>query len=219
MMKHLWQHIKRHYLPYPFAYLAKSALRFLMLTCRLEIQGLPQFIRTASEGKCILMLWHNRLALVPEIVGRYAPQCIFRALISNSCDGEPLAILTKSYSNGRTLRVRHNARHRALNQMIDLLKSSKEIMVVTPDGPRGPRYQVKPGIVLAAKETSARIIPFSWKASRYWELKTWDKLMLPKPFARIVVTIGDPILLDHGTEMDKFQNTELLKKILEGLNE
>src|SRR4051812_6024713 len=114
MIKSAWQYIKREYLPYTLAYLAKGLLRLLMFTCRLEIQGLAQFICTASEGRCILMLWHNRLALVPEIVSHYAPQFTYRAFISKSRDGEPLAIITNSYSCGRTLRVPHNGRYQAL---------------------------------------------------------------------------------------------------------
>jgi hypothetical protein len=219
MLKEIWNNIKHNYLPYPFAYLAKGLLRLLMFTCRVEIRGLPQFIRTAADGKCILMLWHNRLALVPEIMNRFAPQFIYRAFISKSRDGEPLAILANSYSCGRTLRVPHNARHQALSQMINLLKSSNEIMVVTPDGPRGPLYQIKPGIIVAAKEAAARIIPFSWRASRYWELGTWDKFMLPKPFSRIVVTIGDPIFLDKKTGTDKSEDLAHLHEAMENLRQ
>lgn len=219
MTKHIWKYVKRNYLSYLFAYSAKGLLRLLMLTCRVEIHGLPQFIRTATEGKCILMLWHNRLALVPEIMNRFAPQFIYRAFISKSCDGEPLAIIANSYSSGRTLRVPHNARHQALNQMINLLKSSKEIMVVTPDGPRGPLYQIKPGVVVAAQEAAAHIIPFSWRASHYWELSTWDKFMLPKPFSRIVVTIGDPIFLAKKTGKDRSVDVAYLQEAMENLRQ
>ena len=73
---------------------------------------------------------------------------------------------------------------------------------MTPDGPRGPLYKVKPGIAMAAKEAQATIIPLTWDADHFWELKTWDKLKLPKPFTCIRVVLGDPIKVDQDPSLD-----------------
>lgn len=193
MLKHQLRKYKRLTLSYFYAYTGKFFIRLLLWTCRIEVKGIEQFVSLASKERCILMLWHNRLALVSEILNRYAPQFIYSAFISKSRDGDPLAVLAHSYKIGKVIRVPHDARHQALKKVILSLKNSREIIVITPDGPRGPCYQVKPGIALAAKEADAAIVPFSWTADRYWELKTWDKFRLPKPWSKIVVNIGQPI--------------------------
>lgn len=161
------------------------------------------------------MLWHNRLLIISEILNKHAPQFIYRAVISNSRDGELLAILANSYSAGRTLRVPHNARYQALQQMISHLKSHNDILIITPDGPRGPRYKVKPGIAIAAHESQADVIPLSWTANRYWQLNTWDQMMIPKPFSHIEVKFDQALKCD--TNESKTESI-LLQKYLKELD-
>lgn len=210
--------MKRYWLPYIFAYSAKIAIRLLVKSCKVKIQGLNTFIKTAEKKPCMLMLWHNRLIIIPEILNSNASQFIYTAFISKSRDGDPLAFLAESYTNGRALRVPHNTRHLALSQMIESLKEKNEIIIITPDGPRGPRFVVKPGIVLAAKETGASIFPLSWNAKRYWQLNTWDHMKIPKPFTTIHVVFGEPILIPKETEGDYGCEADLLKDALQSLN-
>jgi lysophospholipid acyltransferase (LPLAT)-like uncharacterized protein len=207
------KNIKNRILPHIIVYFAKMAMRVLLFTCKVEIEGLDQFVKTAKKERCMITLWHNRLAIMPEILKKYASQFVYCAFISKSRDGELLAILAKSYTMGRTLRVSHNHRRKALNDLINQLKKGEEIMVVTPDGPRGPRYQVKAGAVIAAKEAEASIIPVSWSSSRFFQLKSWDKLMLPKPFSKIIVVFGDPLNLDKDSNLVG-EHKSLLKQSL-----
>ncbi len=190
-------------------------MRLLLFTCRFKLEGFDNFNRIASEKRCILMVWHNRLALVPEILTRFAPKHQYTAVISNSRDAEVLAILASSYG-GKTIRVPHNGRHQALRKMTQELQSGKEVIIITPDGPRGPPYQVKSGIVVAAKHSAAYIVPLSWTATRFWQLNTWDKMLIPKPFSTIRVTIGDGIQLNEELESES-EATTLLQKALTNL--
>lgn len=183
----------------------------------MKIHGLDTFIKTAEKSPCLLMLWHSRLVLVPEILNSHASQFIYTAFISKSQDGDPLAFLAESYASGRALRVPHNARHLALSQLIDSIKNKGEIIIITPDGPRGPRQVVKPGIVLAARETEANVFPFSWQAKRFWQLNTWDQMKIPKPFTSIDVTFGEPILLSKKNPQDYEKDASFLKKILDAI--
>lgn len=201
MLKNNWRKFKRKLLAYSYAYLGKYVLRLLLWSCKTNVEGIERFVDLASKEKCILMLWHNRLALVSEILNRHAPQFVYTALISKSRDGDPLAVLAQSYKSGKAIRVPHNARHQALKKVINNLKKNREIIVITPDGPRGPCYNVKPGIALAAKEAKATIVPFTWKADRYWKLNTWDNFMLPKPFANIQVILGEPIKIEEESSL------------------
>ncbi len=204
--------------PVFLAYSGKLLLRLISATCFFKIEGMDNFKKVASEKKCILMVWHNRLALVAEIMSKYAPQFVYTAFISNSRDGEMLSILANSYKNGRSIRVAHNSRHQALRKMIDNLKKKNEVMIVTPDGPRGPCYEVKPGVAKAAKETSAVIVPLSWSADRFWKLSTWDKMILPKPFSTIRVVLGNPIELKEQQFTNIKEESEFLQQSLSSLN-
>lgn len=204
MIKQTWLRFKRFILPYPMAYLVKYLLRFLLWTCRFQIEGGEAFVSFAKNNRCILSLWHNRLGIMPEVLNRFTKGITFTAVVSNSRDGEPLALVVNSYQKGRTIRVAHNDRHGALRCVINHLKDNIDVLVITPDGPRGPRYKLKPGIVVAAKASGACIVPFSWTADRFWSMNTWDGFMLPKPFSKIQVSFGSPITLsrDTGTEED-----------------
>jgi hypothetical protein len=72
---------------------------------------------------------------------------------------------------------------RQLEQGIDV--------AITPDGPRGPAHAIAPGVVYVAQRANAPIVPISVRASRAWRLRTWDRFMIPKPFARLTIRYGD----------------------------
>jgi lysophospholipid acyltransferase (LPLAT)-like uncharacterized protein len=178
------------------AKLGKGVLNLLIRTCRIQIEGLDPFCQLVSKEKCILMLWHNRLALALFVLSRYTPQIRYAALVSGSRDGDILNYIINSYQNGGTIRVPHLGRYQALRDFIHHVEERKQIVVITPDGPRGPRYEVKPGIAVAALETQATIASLNWEAKDYWELKTWDRFRLPKPFTTIRVTFDTSLRFD-----------------------
>lgn len=207
---------KRKVFSFFIAYVAKYLLRLVLMTCKIEVRGLEVFKKTVSSQKSILMLWHNRLSIVSEILFKLDPHTIFSAFISKSRDGDPLAVLANSYKTGKAIRVPHDRKHQALKTVIDTLKNKNEVIIITPDGPRGPRYEVKPGIAVAAMETDATIIPFTWVSSKFWQLKSWDRLMFPKPFSTLIVTFGNPLKLEmNSLEEDQ----EILKTSLLNIEE
>jgi len=187
------------------ATLGKFIVKVILKTCKWEVSGLDSFCETASKNRSILMLWHNRLAITPFILNDYAKQFKYVAFVSNSRDGELINTLVNTYRVGRTIKVPHDSRHEALRSLIRTIQNSEEIAVITPDGPRGPKYEIKPGIALAATLTQASVIPFTWKASHYWELKTWDKLRLPKPFSKIHVSFENALQFAKKRPLEEVQ--------------
>lgn len=216
MLKKWRETLKKWYyrtlLPFLIVRVGQNCLHLLLRTCRWEIEGLDHFKGKAAQGKCILMLWHNRLALIPFILSNYAPHFIYAALVSNSRDGELISAVIHSYKVGRTIRVSHQGRHEALRALIRRLEETQEVVIITPDGPKGPRYEVKPGIAMAALETAAHVFPLTWSVNRFWELKTWDKLRIPKPFSRIKVSFKDPIQFLESIDLSQAQ--AILQKTL-----
>jgi len=143
------------------------------------------------------MLWHNRIAPALFILSTYTPHIHYTALVSGSRDGDILSNIIHSYKKGGTIRVPHLARYQALRTLVRHVEERRQIVVITPDGPRGPCYEIKPGIAIAALETQAQIFSFNWEAEDYWEFKTWDKFRLPKPFTTLHVTISPTVRFDQ----------------------
>jgi hypothetical protein len=96
---------------------------------------------------------------------------------------------------------------RALRDYYEALVKDAVSPVVTPDGPRGPRFKFKPGAVLLAQMSGRPMLPMAYAASRAWLIK-WDKFVIPVPFSRIVIAIGPPRYIPRGTDsqaMAKYQ--------------
>lgn len=182
------------------AALVKYLLRGILKTCRVQIEGIEYLKEAAHEGPLILMLWHNRLAPLAEILRPLGKIFTFSAFVSKSKDGEILSQLVLTYKGGKVIRVPHNHREGALRTMIETLQKKEAVVMITPDGPRGPRYKLKPGVRFAATETNARIIAFNWEAKKYYELNTWDKFRIPLPFTTVKATFSEPIESDASVE-------------------
>lgn len=196
------------------AYVIRAFLKIILFTCKFKVVGLEHLRNASPNTPCIIMLWHNRLALIgPGILAAKLNRA-FTAFVSNSRDGDIVAEYTKSYSIGRAVRVPHDSKDRALKTLITRLKLKKEIGIITPDGPRGPKYVLKPGVALAAVETDAPIIPFTWESNRYYEVKSWDRFRIPLPFTTIVATFSAPITLDKNLTLEN-QVTVLQKALQE----
>lgn len=87
--------------------------------------------------------------------------------------------------------------------------------IIHPDGPQGPAFQAKPGTLMLAQMTRAPLLPMAFTADRYWQINSWNRLMIPKPFARVVVTIGEPFRVARGDDLEAAAQT--LGQRLDGL--
>ncbi len=199
IIKDWWIKFKRFVLPSPLAFACKYTVKCLLWTCKIEISGLHH-LEQMGDKKGIVMLWHNSMVVMCEFFRRFLPENHYAAFLSKSRDGEPIARAINSYRNGHSIRVAHNLKHEALRSAITYLNDKGGLLLITPDGPKGPRCKMKPGIVFAAKETGAPIFAFSWEADHFWEFNSWDKLRIPKPFTTLKINISSPILLDKDVE-------------------
>ena len=205
---------KQRYIPRLIACMAYCLLKALSATCRFRYQGLDNFkSATKSERGCLMVLWHSRLAVLPELLARINDEQSYTALISYSRDGEIISWLTERYRGATVMRVRHDGRGEALRTLIEKMKRGDENVIITPDGPKGPAERVKPGLLVAARESSAPVLPMSWRASRAWRLPTWDGMLLPKPFSTVDVVFGRPFTLegDKESEGERCSEREMLQ--------
>jgi lysophospholipid acyltransferase (LPLAT)-like uncharacterized protein len=100
--------------------------------------------------------------------------------------------------------------------MIRAVRAGKSA-AFTVDGPRGPIYEAKPGAVLLAAKSGAAILPFSISIDRRWELRSWDRIQIPKPFARAVVVLGEKIWVRDGGDNEEDLQQRRLQFALERL--
>jgi lysophospholipid acyltransferase (LPLAT)-like uncharacterized protein len=121
-------------------------------------------------------------------------------LISEHRDGEYLARVGQAigYEIVRGSSTRGGLQ--ALRQLVRKLRAGKSL-AITPDGPQGPREKLKPGALQAARITGASVIPIMAGTRRAWWIEGWDSFMVPKPFARIRVEIGEPRRVPHDCSL------------------
>ena len=157
--------------------------------------------------------WHqHQLYCGKYLVEQRSRGLIVGWLISPSVDGELGAMLVRRFGGAV---IRGSSTHtgaRALRDYYQALVKDNVSPVITPDGPRGPRFKFKPGALLLAQMSGRAILPMAYAASRAWLIK-WDKFVIPMPFARIVIAIGEPCYVPRVTDA---ATLESLERQLEG---
>lgn len=183
----------------PFLYtLLGLSMWMLRRTLLLTVDD-PQGWWSRNDGKpLIFVIWHNRLLFTPLMASRAARRN--RAILaSHSRDGEYAARYLQFWG----YRPIRGSTSKGGAQALRLLK--REIAAgysvgLTPDGPRGPRYQVQIGVIALSQMTGAPIIPVSLNADRRWQLRGWDQTQIPKPFSRVDLIIGQPIVVPVNSD-------------------
>ncbi|HTY94972.1 MAG TPA: lysophospholipid acyltransferase family protein [Steroidobacteraceae bacterium] len=174
--------------------LGLAIIRLWWLTCRIRhVEGDQNLSAALAKAPSLVpCYWHQHQLFC----ARYLLDCRSRGLvpgwlISPSVDGEIGAMLVNRV--GARV-IRGSSSHtgaRALRDYYEALVKDNISPVVTPDGPRGPRFQFKPGAILLARMSGRPMLPMAYAASRAWLIK-WDKFVIPVPFARISIAIGEP---------------------------
>ena len=181
--------------------LISGALWLISRTVRIQyVNADDLFARWARGEQMILAFWHNRVVMMPlAYQGRGRQVCIMN---SQHRDGE---IATRALERWGIRSVRGSATRGGAGgflQLVNAFRAGYDLAVV-PDGPRGPRYVVKRGIIHLGKATGAPIIPVTYTATRRWHLHNWDRLIIPLPFSRIVFIIGEPLEVPRHASADE----------------
>lgn len=173
-------------------------LRLIMWTSNVERIGedKAEQLYEKDQGH-VYVFWHNQQFMMPLI----RPDRNIRPLVSDSRDGDYMAWLAKSFGNTPIRGSSSRGGVQALKQMIRLLKDGAELAIAT-DGPRGPAFKVKPGVVQLAQSTGAPIVPVAYSATNKKRFSSWDQSFIPYPFGRLVIVYGDPIYLERSISLD-----------------
>jgi lysophospholipid acyltransferase (LPLAT)-like uncharacterized protein len=186
--------------------LGATFIRAIARTWRFRVLNEPAFRAERAAGRPVVMaLWHGEM--LPLLF--YHRNRQIAVLVSEHGDGEIIARILKDF--GFRL-VRGSSSRGAARSLIAIdreLEAGFDVGI-TPDGPRGPRHSVAPGALLAAHRAGARIAPLAATASAFWQLGSWDRFMIPKPFARVTIAYGTPFSVDAASSREAGERIELL---------
>lgn len=126
-------------------------------------------------------------------------------LVSPSVDGEISAKLVESWGIVAVRGSSNRTGAKALKDMYNTIMKEKVSPVTTSDGPTGPIHEFKQGAVMLAQLTQSPMLPIAYMPSRYWQMKSWDKFIIPKPFSRIVISVGEPRYIDKKSNAEKME--------------
>lgn len=168
-------------------------MRCLAWTWRIEVVRPERWSGLmAARQPYVLMSWHE--SLLP--VMWHHRQLGIAALISEARDGQYLASFARMLGYRTIPGSSTRGGVKALRGAIRALEEGVPIGL-TPDGPRGPRRVVKPGVVAAAGRGGAVIVPVHAESKPAWRAKSWDRFLVPPPFARVRLAYGEPFTLER----------------------
>ncbi len=162
--------------------------------------------------RIIIGIWHNRLALSLILYRNYVqrrwPARRMAALVSASRDGGMLARVLELFS---VRPVRGSSSRRGAQALRELATSAGEgfDIAITPDGPRGPCYEVQDGVIATAQLTGLPILAVSYRLGWKLTLKSWDRFQIPLPFSRVEVEVSEPIWVPTDADADARERLRL----------
>lgn len=191
-------------------YLAGLVMKLWGLTLRYQVTDHAGITRSGEiTTPVVFALWHNRIFSMPPIwkkTGGKNRQSV--VLTSASKDGHTLATAMSMFGLGA---IRGSSSRRAVAALVAMKRALKDGLDVsiTPDGPRGPRYIVQPGVIKLAQSAAVPIVPIHLRFSKAWHLKSWDRFVIPVPFSRIHLTFGKILHIPKHLDPETFETLRL----------
>lgn len=175
-------------------------IRLLKATMRLDFRNREVLNRARREhGQYVVAFWHSRLALMPY--GYPAGRIV--VLSSQHRDAQLLVEILARFGVVTAWGSSTRGGVAGLRQILRCVEEGYDVGL-TPDGPRGPRRQVQPGVIAIARLTGKPIVPLTFSARPMHRVNTWDRTLVPYPFGRALFAYGEPILVprqaDEGTQ-------------------
>jgi len=179
-------------------------LKLAWASYRIEVRGEESFRELANTGQPVVFaIWHEGLIVIGWYMARILSEGIKTTfLISPSVDGElGVEILAQFGSTA----VRGSARRSgaaALRGLNRAIRRDGQSPCITLDGSKGPHRYCKPGAIAVARMARVPIVPIGCAAARSWRLRSWDRHLIPKPFSRVVISVGDPYTVPRQLDDD-----------------
>lgn len=148
------------------------------------------------EKPCVVVFWHGRLAMMSFAYRNYWGKDFGykkqgKVIISDHKDGEIITRVIKHFKIGA---IRGSSRKNAARALVSAFREidSGVDVIITPDGPKGPLHSVADGAVIIAQKKNLEIYTLNYEADKFWQFKSWDEMILPKPFSTINFSLSKP---------------------------
>lgn len=170
-------------------------MRLWFATCRIRIYGTENIPQRGKENKepVIASFWHHSIVFILYILRKYDAT----VLVSASSDGEYLTRLAEHFGYNSLRGSKNKKGVQALKELLRTIQNVGSCALVA-DGSQGPPLVMQSGALLLASRSGRPIIPIAWSASQYITLRSWDRLVIPKPFSEIHHFYGTPIYIPFG---------------------
>jgi lysophospholipid acyltransferase (LPLAT)-like uncharacterized protein len=183
-------------------WLAAGMIRVVHACLRIETLGEgPLCAHWNARQQIILAFWHDQLFLMAR--GYRGPGAT--VMISASKDGELIARTMQYFDIGAVRGSSTRGGRAAFREMLELAKTPRDL-VITPDGPKGPRHTVKDGIVQLARLSGRPVVPMAFACSRGHRFRSWDRFLLPLPPGRGVFSFGAPLYYADADTAESFRH-------------
>ena len=194
------------------ARLGATFVRALASTWRFRVTNDGGFERLRSERKPIIfVLWHGQML---PLLYHHRGQGV-AVLISEHGDGEIIARIAKSLGFETVRGSTSRGAARALLGLGKILNEGRDL-AITPDGPRGPAKSFAPGPLIIAHRTGAPVVAVGVSCNAAWHLGSWDRFMIPRPFARVDISYSDPVYVAAADtrEASSADEAEKMRQVL-----
>lgn len=196
---------------WPIALLFYVIIWFVYFTSRREFIG-ENILKEYKRKPAIVVFWHGRSMMLSAVVTKIGIRGY--AIASAHKDGRAIAKLEKLFGLKTIYGSTSEGGVSVLRKGVKALRSGKNTLVLSPDGPSGPSMRFHDGALYFAKMSGAPIIPVCFSCSRPWFQKRWDRYLIAKPFSKIKISVADPIFLDENVKIEDF---EKIRKSLENI--
>ncbi|MBI1847278.1 MAG: lysophospholipid acyltransferase family protein [Candidatus Rokubacteria bacterium] len=183
-----------------------ALVRVLATTLRLRISGAERLAAAWAAGRpLIYVVWHGRILMVPWTnawLRRTRGARRAAVLVSRSADGEIMARFVARFGLPTIRGSSSRGGMEAIRALAAAIRRGEDVAIV-PDGPRGPSERVQPGAVALAALTGAPIVPLAFAARPARRLASWDRFLVPLPFARGAVAFGEPLPVARNADREQ----------------
>ena len=180
------------------AWFGARVIHLIGSTLRMTVEDRGGIVNQPEHPAVIVAFWHNRTALMAFFYERYCRGRTALTFISRSRDGQFMADVAARFG---IKAVRGSSSRHGTSAMLTAIRAASDRhldLVITPDGPRGPRYRIQPGLLRLAQATQRPIVAVTYQLKWKRELKSWDRFHVPLPFSTCHLLTGEPIFVPEN---------------------
>jgi len=199
------------------AWFSSLVIHLIGSTLRTTVEDRAGIVDQPEHAPVIIAFWHNRTALMAYFYEHYCRGRIALTFISRSRDGQ---FMTDVAARFGIKAVRGSSSRHGTSAMLAAIRAASDQnvdLVITPDGPRGPRYQIRPGLIRLAQATQRPIVAVTYQLKWKLLLSSWDRFYVPLPFSTCHLITGEPIFVpENATEAELVAISEQVTEALGG---